>query len=99
MRKSADPHRPRVEVLPMILRALLRPALAMLALLSAPLARVDDPAPDPGRYFAIEVVDEQSERGVPLVQLQTTYGTRYYTDSAGLVAFHEPGLMGKRVFF
>ena len=33
------------------------------------------------------------------MQLQTTYGTRYYTDSAGLVAFHEPGLMGKRVFF
>src|SRR5262245_22937011 len=56
-------------------------------------------ASDPGRYFAVEVVDEQTGRGVPMVELQTTYGTRYYTDSAGLVAFDEPGLMGRRVFF
>src|SRR4051812_17926379 len=38
-------------------------------------------------------------RGVPKVELQTTYGGRYYSDSAGLIAFDEPGLMGKRVFF
>ena len=49
--------------------------------------------------FAIEVVDEQTGRGVPMVELQTTSSVRYYTDSAGLVAFDEPGLMGKRVFF
>jgi hypothetical protein len=52
-----------------------------------------------GQYFAIEVVDEQTGRGVPMVELQTTSGTRYYTDSAGLVAFYEPGLMGRKVFF
>ena len=57
------------------------------------------PAADPGRYFAIEVVDEQTGRGVPMVELQTTSGVRYYTDSAGLVAFDEPGLMGRKVFF
>jgi hypothetical protein len=56
-------------------------------------------ASDPGRYFAIEVVDEQTGRGVPIVELQTTYSGRYYTDSAGLIAFDEPGLMGRRVFF
>src|SRR4051794_21536726 len=56
-------------------------------------------ASDPGRYFAIEVVDEQTGRGVPMVELQTTSSVRYYTDSAGLVAFDEPGLMGKKVFF
>src|SRR4051812_29487995 len=56
-------------------------------------------ASDPGRYFTIEVVDEQTGRGVPMVELQTTYGRRDYTDSAGLVAFDEPGLMGRRVFF
>jgi hypothetical protein len=50
-------------------------------------------------YFAIEVVDEQTGRGVPLVELQATSGARYYTDSNGLIAFHEPGLMGKKVFF
>ena len=55
--------------------------------------------PQPNQYFAIEVVDEQTGRGVPLVELQATSGARYYTDSAGLIAFYEPGLMDKRVFF
>jgi hypothetical protein len=50
-------------------------------------------------YFAIEVVDEQTGRGVPLVELQTTSGVRYYTDSNGLVAFYEPGLMDRKVYF
>ena len=73
-----------------------RSATALLMVLPAcAVLRAEEPA----RYFAIEVVDEQTGRGVPLVELQTTYGTRYYTDSAGLVAFHEPGLMGKKVFF
>jgi hypothetical protein len=58
-----------------------------------------EPDTDPAQYFGIEVLDEQTGRGVPMVELQTTYGGRYYTDSAGLVAFHEPGLMGKKVFF
>jgi len=50
-------------------------------------------------YFAIEVVDEQTRRGVPLIELRTTNNIRYYTDSAGVVAFHEPGLMDREVFF
>jgi hypothetical protein len=45
------------------------------------------------------VVDEQTGRGVPMVELQTTSGARYYTDSNGLVAFYEPGLMHQRVWF
>jgi hypothetical protein len=49
--------------------------------------------------FAIEVVDDRSGRGVPLVELTTTSGLAYVTDSAGLVAFEEPGLMDQRVFF
>jgi hypothetical protein len=55
-----------------------------------------DPASAP---FAIEVVDGQTGRGVPLVELTTTSGVTYVTDSAGLVAFNEPGLMNQRVFF
>jgi hypothetical protein len=51
------------------------------------------------KYFAIEVVDDQTGRGVPLVELKTTNNIRYYTDSNGLVAFDEPGLMNQRVFF
>src|SRR4051794_5281774 len=72
----------------------------LLTLLLAPVpCRADAPASEPGRYFAIEVVDEQTGRGVPMVELQTTSSVRYYTDSAGLVAFDQPGLMGRRVFF
>ncbi len=57
------------------------------------------PSATPDAYFAIHVVDEQTGRGVPLVELRTTYNARYYTDSAGLVAYHEPGLMGQEVYF
>src|SRR5438309_2008057 len=54
---------------------------------------------DHSPYFAIEVIDQQTGRGVPMVELQTTNGTRYGTDSNGLIAFHEPGLMEEKVFF
>src|ERR1051326_665339 len=56
-------------------------------------------AAGPDQHFAIEVVDEQTGRGVPMVELQATSGARYYTDSAGLIAFQEPGLMGRKVWF
>jgi hypothetical protein len=56
--------------------------------------------PDQGKdYFAITVVDEQTGRGVPLVELRTVNGIRCTTDSSGIVAFREPGLMGRDVFF
>jgi hypothetical protein len=50
-------------------------------------------------YFAIKVVDAQTGRGVPLVELRTVNNISYYTDSNGIVAFHEPGLMNRKVFF
>ncbi len=72
----------------------------LLLLACAPVARCAESATSqPNQYFAIEVIDEQTGRGVPLVELQATSGARYYTDSAGLIAFYEPGLMNKRVFF
>lgn len=51
------------------------------------------------RYFGIQVVDSRSRRGVPMVQLRTVNGVRCYSDSAGWVAFHEPGLMNCDVYF
>ena len=51
------------------------------------------------KYFKIQVVDRQTERGVPLVELRTTNNIRYFTDSHGIVAFYEPGLMDMEVFF
>jgi hypothetical protein len=52
-----------------------------------------------GRPFVIKVVDGETDRGVPLVKLETINHRIYYTDSMGVVAFDEQGLMGKKVFF
>ncbi|MCS7045358.1 MAG: hypothetical protein NZO58_03275, partial [Gemmataceae bacterium] len=51
------------------------------------------------RPFAITVVDAATGRGVPLVELRTVHGIRLVTDSQGIVAFDEPGLMDRDVFF
>jgi len=67
-----------------------------VAILAAVIALAADPATRP---FAIEVVDDVTGRGVPLVELTTTSGVTYVTDSAGLVAFDEPALMNQRLFF
>ena len=56
-------------------------------------------APESGDYFKITVVDEDTGRGVPLVEVRTVNDIRFFTDSAGVVAFHEPGLMNSRLFF
>lgn len=48
--------------------------------------------------FAIEVVDADTGRGVPLVELKTVAGRVYCTDNAGLVAIDEPELVGQEVF-
>jgi hypothetical protein len=53
----------------------------------------------PADYFKIVVVDQDTGRGVPLVELRTTYEVSYYTDSNGIVAFYEPGLMNQSVWF
>lgn len=56
-------------------------------------------APESGKYFTIRVVDDETGRGVPLVELTTTSKSRYYTDSSGIIAIYEPGLMGQDVHF
>ena len=50
-------------------------------------------------YFKISVVDEDTGRGVPLVELRTTNEVSYFTDSNGLIAYYEPGLMNQDVWF
>ncbi len=71
---------------------------AWLALLLALPASAGD-APGRRPYFRITVLDEATGRGVPLVTLTTTGGIAHVTDSNGVVAFHEPGLMGRELFF
>ena len=53
----------------------------------------------PSALFAIRVVDAETGRGVPLVELETVNHLRFYTDSNGTVAFREPGLMSRQIFF
>jgi hypothetical protein len=51
-----------------------------------------------GDYFKIIVMDEQTGRGVPLVEFETVNHIGYWTDSNGIIAFNEPGLMGQEVY-
>src|SRR4051812_3759296 len=58
------------------------------------------PGPDANHVFTIEVVDDATNRGVPLVELRTVNGIRYWTDSNGIAVVDEPGWMeGLPVFF
>jgi len=73
---------------------------AMVLLL--PLAALADPPAEtaPAKHYAeIRVLDAATGRGVPLAELETVNGLTFVTDNAGRVAFHEPGLMGREVFF
>ncbi|MDR1518293.1 MAG: twin-arginine translocation signal domain-containing protein [Dysgonamonadaceae bacterium] len=51
------------------------------------------------KYCRIEVVEEGSGLPVPLVELQTVHQQRFITDNAGVIAFDEPELMGREVWF
>lgn len=68
--------------------------MVLLLFWGCTLARAADIKP-----FVIKVVDEQTHRGVPLIELKTTNDVCWYTDSNGIVAFVEPGVMNQRVFF
>jgi hypothetical protein len=52
-----------------------------------------------GIWAEIKVIDGDTGRGLPLVELETVNGLTFVTDNAGRVAFHEPGLIGKQIFF
>lgn len=51
------------------------------------------------RPFRIDVVDDATGRGVPLVELTTVNRLRFVTDSNGIVAVDQPDLMGTEVYF
>ncbi|MFM7540092.1 MAG: hypothetical protein ACKO9Z_10575 [Planctomycetota bacterium] len=53
----------------------------------------------PSHWAEIQVIDDQTGRGVPLVELETVNSMIFVTDNAGRVAFHEPGLMNRQIFF
>ncbi len=53
----------------------------------------------PSDYFGIQIVDAETGRGVPLVELTTTSQQKFLTDSNGWVAINEPDLMQQNVYF
>jgi len=50
-------------------------------------------------WFGIRAVDSETGRGIPLIELRTVNDIRCVTDNAGWIAFHEPGLMDREVWF
>lgn len=50
-------------------------------------------------YFGIHVIDEATGRGIPMTELRTVNDVRGITDNAGWIAFLEPGLMDREVWF
>lgn len=59
---------------------------------------LDAGVPDRARLFALRFVDEKTQRGVPLVQVDEG-GKTWVSDSNGYVAYHRPGRMGVSVTF
>lgn len=49
-------------------------------------------------YFVIRVVDEETGRGVPLVELRFPNEVKYWTDSAGVAAIDELSFIERDVF-
>jgi hypothetical protein len=71
----------------------------LLLLLPLPGFAGDPDAAGSKTYAEIRVLDADTGRGVPLAELETVNGLTFVTDNAGRVAFHEPGLMGREVYF
>lgn len=69
-------------------------ALAVFTLLSSAFA-----FDEAGRPFVVHVADDQTGRGVPLVELQTLNEISFITDSAGVAAISDTALNGHTVFF
>jgi hypothetical protein len=78
-------------------------ALALALALAHAHARAADQASETPQVhperFGLHVVDAATGRGLPLVELRTVNDIRYVTDDAGWVAFQEPGMMDREVFW
>lgn len=49
--------------------------------------------------FRVSVVDQETGRGIPAVELRTNDDRSFFTDSAGVIAIVDADLLGRRVFF
>ena len=71
---------------------MLRIASHFLIALFANVAVADEPC-------CIKVVDKDSGWPVPMVQLRTVHGVKFYSDNAGVIAIDQPELMNRETFF
>jgi hypothetical protein len=55
--------------------------------------------PGASQCFALRTVDSVTGRGVPLVELATSAGDAYWSDSQGMIAYCDPDAIGKKVTF
>lgn len=74
-------------------------ALLLLATAGGAVSPGQAAAVPAAEHFGIRIVDDRSGRGVPLVELRTVNQVAFVTDSQGWVAFLEPELMNRDVFF
>ncbi|MDB5294270.1 MAG: hypothetical protein JWO31_253 [Phycisphaerales bacterium] len=80
-------------------RQLLISCLLAFAVLHATTTFAADAPALPAAPFAIQVVDDATGRGVPLIELATVSNVRLVTDSAGRAAVDDPALLNRPVFF
>ncbi len=78
--------------------ALVGTIVAMAVAGDEPANRRIPPVP-PLASFGSRLWTRRPAAAFPLVELRTVNQIRYYTDSNGIVAFDEPGLMNRKVFF
>jgi hypothetical protein len=83
----------------MILTSFTSPIVRFSILVSATGCLTSSVFAAPIDYFRIDVVDAETGRGVPLVELKTTSQVSYFTDSNGIAAIGDPELMGQKVYF
>ncbi|MDC0325214.1 hypothetical protein OAM01_00480 [bacterium] len=50
-------------------------------------------------YYGIQVIDADTKRGVPLVELRTVHHVSFWTDNLGYVAINEPEWWDREIFF
>ncbi len=69
--------------------------IASSLILGAACAGPRSPAPT----YRVSIVDADTGRGIPAVELRTNDDRSFFTDSAGVIALVDPDLLGRRVFF
>ena len=73
--------------------------LQLALLLLSSWAVVNGQPTRPEKPFVIQVVDEATNRPVPLVEISTVHQVTHITDNHGITAWNEPELAGEEVYF